>query len=615
MRRGIMLCFSGGTVTEAAVEAGCSRTTLVRQMNRCLHVDQNGALLGWFGLWPHARIKPYQRKATLPSASNSLAGTAGAFEAFLAFHPKIRVILVEAIRAKEVGQPQGTKRKARSVFRTFLRACKEPSEGLSNVDYPLCTKGKGRRAVERFVKSYLETHPSDVGPWYGRNAAKRNRTGTGLAGFLLATQPLDEVQIDAHHLDVVGVVVIPGPNGPQRIPVKRLWLCVAADKKTHTALGYSVATCVEPTAAMVEECIVCANTPWVPKNSRIATLTYLPCAGLPYGAIAGMPPCRPARITLDNAAQHFANRLVHSVRRSLGCSIEWGEIGAWWHNDVIERFFQTLETYGFHGVSSSMGTGPGDPSRNDPVGHAIRDCIEQSELIELVDVLVANYNATPSRGLGNQSPLQRMESQLNSISEPWLPRVAPPVTHATPRIGTNVEYLRVCGSLKKGRRPYVQCDQVEYTSQNLSQRYELIGTRIAVHVNEFDMRSMIAFEPATGRPLGELIARGGWAHTCHTRTDRRNVNSLRATGELQVDEGDDPIVEYMEHLTRKVLVERNQKRNQKISRTASLVSSLTETSGLPIPQVKEKNPTSLTLCAPGTPMRGIPQPNWSTVRR
>lgn len=601
-----------GSITEAAKEARCSSHELRRLLNRCLTLDAFGKPVGWYGLWPEARVKPYERTADLPTRKDAENRSSGAFTVLLRKFPTIVDCLNSAIGANEPDLPKGVRRKSRAVYQEFLRACKK--ENLGDNDYPLNTKDRGRRSVERYIKSRIESTPSTIDPWFGEDAADRNRLGGGKQSFEFATQPLDEVSYDAHHIDCLGVVIVPGPKGLQRVPVTRLWVGVLFDRYSASVLGYSIATCLEPTAAMVEEAFIMASTEWTPAQLRIPNLSYIQGAGLPYGTVPGMPACRPAKITLDNGSQHFSNRIINVLRKKLGCAMEYGSIGAWWHHSSIERFFETLENYGFHRLPSSTGTGPTDPLRRDPVGSAVRDAVEQWELMELAGVIFANYNAIPSRSLGNQSPLQLIANSLQFGDTPWLPRLAPPETLLSPKIGISVEFIFVRGSIKKGRAPYIQIDEVEYSSPDLSERYDLIDKRIAVHVDEWDMRQAKAFDAKTGDSLGCLLARGSWSLTKHSRADRKAVNSLRKSGEIIFDDAADPVICYLQHLARKALVESANNTSPKISKAGSMLARLTESTGLDVsclqttvlPRVASM-PTELPI--------GVPKPNWSSVRR
>lgn len=612
-KKAIQLGLEGGTVVEAAKEAGCTRAVLYRQLTKCLQLDENGKILGWYGIWPRGRHKPYERSAPQPTPQRAKHGSAGAFKAFLKLHPDIVLRLNAAIEGKESEMVKPSRLVSRVIYQMFLHVCRK-IEKIGEDEYPLNTKDKGRRSVERYIKSYKEAHPKTIEPWYGKEAASRSRLGNGKSLFEWGTQPLDEVSYDAHHFDVIGTLMVPGPKGLQPIPVTRLWVGVIVDKCSTAGLGYSVATCFEPSSLLLEEALISASTEWQPRSRRIPGISYLHGAGLPFGTIENMPPCRPARFTLDNAAQHFAHRVINGIRKKLGCAIEYGGIGSWWHHALVERFLKELENLGFHRLPSSTGTGPSDPLVSDPVAKAVQHKIEQRDLIELVDVIVANKNATPSRTLGNQSPLQIISNSLQSMPSPWLPRIAPPETAFFSKLGISIEFITVRGSIKKGRAPYVQINEVEYTSPELSVRYDLIGKRIAIHINEWDMRTAKCFDAKSGESLGTLIARGNWSQTKHSRSDRKAVNALRKSGELVLDNSSDPVVCYMQKLAQDALAEAKNKSKPKVSVSGSVLARLTESTGLDvqsqvIPEVR------VVPRAAGTKPGKIIQPNWSSVRR
>jgi hypothetical protein len=610
MQRGIRLGLKGGSASAAAREARCSRPVLERQLNRCLTLDATGAVIGWAALISRTRVATYRRKR--PVQPDQPGGAAGAFAAFLGLHPAIEAALQDAILDREQGQPAGTKRSRRKVFRAFLTACKK--NAVSDTDYPLNTQSKGRRSVYRYVEDYLASEPSKIGPWYGEDAAKRTRLGSGKTAFVFAMQPLDEAGADAHHTDCIGIIEVWGPAGPQRLPVKRLWIYAFVDEVSKAVLGYAYSTGDQPSGACLEEAIACATRPWAPRQLCIQAegVAYLPGAGLPYGTVAGLPPCRPALLKLDNAAQHYGLR-VGAARRQLGCVVEMGEVGAWWHNAVTERLFETLEQYGFHFVPSSMGTGPADPCRRDPVAKAVKNCILQEELIDLLDVLFANLNATPSRGLGNQSSLQVIANHLNSRRAPWLPRRAPPTTAFTPRLGVVVYRPTVRGALKTGRTPYVEFANGEYSSPELSGRCDLIGHKIVAHVDARDGRTAEAYE-LSGRLIGTLKVRRGWALTRHSLELRKAICALRNAGELIIDEAADPVQAYCRYLADKARSERRASR-QTISPAASRLHWACEQAGLSPTDFAV--PTQPASNAPSyeAPRLGLPCPIWSTLRR
>jgi hypothetical protein len=96
-----------------------------------------------------------------------------------------------------------------------------------------------------------------------------------------------------------------------------------------------------------------------------------------------------------------------------------------------------------------MGTGTQDPHRaSNPIIEATGKGIEWHELIELIDVLLANYNAKPHSSLGGVSPLESLRTSLAIRSCYWIPRIRPPHTANSPRIGVQILRRRIGGSVK-----------------------------------------------------------------------------------------------------------------------------------------------------------------------
>ena len=605
---GLMLYLRSGSRSAAAKAAGCSGTSLVRLLNRCVQVSADGCITGWAGLIAHRRVVAYTRRIPLPTGPRAgEGGGAGAFARLLTQHSDIRQLLDDAIdKGIGRGAVRGQLPSAKVIFALFKRWCEKH---LSSDDYPLNSKTKGRRSLERYVKEAIAARPRAKDTWFGQTAASGLRVGTGVKSFDFGQLPFDLVGLDAHKLHAVGIVVVNGPAGPQKVPIERLWIYTAVDVATRAILGYSVAIRTEPTAAHLEEALSSALTPWKPRDLRIAGMSYRRGAGLPCGSIEGLLSCRPVALRIDNAAQHFAHRIIHGVRRRLGCVVSWGPVGAWWANAITERVFGILELHGFQRLPSSMGSNALDPQRRDPVRQAIAHAIEWQELVDLVDVSVANYNAEPQRGLGQRSPLDVMRAYLDAEPPTLLPRVGVPPTVTAPALGISVENKFVRGTCKKGRivRPYVQVDGVRYSNPVLSSRFDLIGQSLVVHVQENDMREMGAFLN-DGNDIGALCALDrGWQKSPHNRDMRKQINRLVNDGQLLSD-SEDLVAMYLEYLSAKAHVEAKA-RPGKVSRTATVLAEAAHTSGLPLPT--GINPKLHEVVIPIRPsLANVPSPSW-----
>ena len=571
-----------GALAVAAEAGKCSKQSVIDKLNRCLTLDDEGRIAGWRGLLPYVRLSgACYRRRDLPAGPGAAKnGAAGAFEEFLRTHEDLRGRLHEAIRNGGSPKPKVRSRHPtfRSVFSEFKKACQ--AAGLTPDDYPLNSRSMGRRSVERYALSYIPTDPGSVETWFGADARDHMKLGTGKKRFPLAMAPLDLCGADAHEMHCYGVVIVPGPAGLQAVAIERIWIYPIIDFGSRCVLRYAVSIRTEISAETIEEALSACEAPWQRRELVVKGHEYKPGAGFPVGSIDGLAHCRPCALQIDNAAQHFANKLIQSARRALGCAVTFGPVSAWWRNGFTERFFKSLEMYGFQCQASSSGSNPSDVHKHEPVKNAIRHEITWEELLDLVDVLIANYNVTGHSALGGQVPLEVMRRGVSTHSATYLPRIPVPATAHIPALGVAVETRTIRGKAKGASMvpPYVQIDEVRYTCEALSSRWELIGQNIIVHIRECDMTVWGYLED--GQAFGQLACQDpGWAAHRHSRSMRKAVNALIRSGRLT---GGDPIEEYMAYLTRQTLAE-IKTAPTKVSHSATQLAEASRVTGLKVP--------------------------------
>lgn len=580
LARGVRQFLQSGNVAAAAREAGTGRKNMHRLLLRCLEPHPLGGIYGWTALLKGVRQKVYER--TAPEGGQN--GFSGSFDRLLTQHPTLKQDLDAFILpTKNDGELRVVRPSLDRVFHRFKLLCKQ--EGLTDAEYPFNTKSKARKSVERYAKALRDANPEvAVGYWYGDAAQKRLHLGRGKKGFEFARKPFDVGMLDAHKIDCQGTVIIPGPAGPQAVRINRIWIYVLQDVGSRAIASYAASIRVEPDSIAAEKAFTQAETEWVPREFTIEGLEYARGAGLPFGAVPGLPGCRFCIVRLDNAAAHYSHRIIEGVRRRLGCAVTFGQIAGWWRNSILERFFKTLEMYGFQRLASSTGNAPTDPLRPaDPVGEAIKHGITWEHLLEVLEVLIANYNATPTAPLGHRSPLEVIDQNVNGHAQFMLPRIAPPVSHLQPGPGITVERRLVRGSLKKGRRPYVEIEKDEYRGDHLATRFDLIDHPVIVHINEHDMRSCELFTE-DGISLGIVEASSSFRLTPHTREQKKMINALKNTGVLRVEYGCDAVAALHGHLVR-TAAEQAAESPRKGTRAATRAAQSASETGLPTSNV------------------------------
>lgn len=597
-----------GSLKAALAEAKCTKEVFYRQLNRCLmpsHIDGEG-IVGWVGLISQLRLKGYTRV-------NEGTGTAGKFQKWLREQDEWRRLLHRMILKGNGGKDIAARKPdVRGVTKNFIAAFTKPQKDTEKPkiplgQYPHDGGSNARRAIERYIKSFIAMSPQATAVWFGEDVAKSQHLGTGPQSFNLAAGPMDVLGTDAHTFDCIGIIILPGPAGPQRIPVDRIQLVVTLCQNKKVATGYSV--CIRPQieARHVEEAYLMGTTAWEPKTLTIDGLAYDEGAGFPCGSVEGITEINPASIRLDNAAQHYAKGIRTRLRRALGCAVIWGGVGHWWRNAVTERFFGSLERFGFQRLPPSMGDGTQDPNRaKNPVLEAVGRGIEWHELIQLADVLIANYNAKPHSSLGGVSPLDSLRTALSARHASWYPRMRAPHGANTPRIGVEILQRRIAGSVEDRVPPYVEVGEVRYTSEKLSPHYDWLGRAVHVHVPP-DMRTVEAYL-ATGEFIDVLqVMDKGWALSPHSLQVRQEINKLIRKGEMHVSSGGDPVVAYANHLSSKAVSAAAAQRTPHVSSEASAAADLQRTTGAQATQQRAQEAANRPRFSPGsTPGLALP---------
>lgn len=605
-----------GRLSVASQEACCSEALIIKQLNRCTTIAKDGLILGWAGLLEGLRIKDYRRTAPMPVAVMGAArGFSGCFSRFLEEHDDLRVALESLIlksgRKQETQEARITIKKLALKFRDLCR-----DHGIRENEYPLNTMSYARRSIGRYVECLVQQNASKgTRARYGVTAQRHLSVATGKSGIRLAWAPYDVAGLDAHEMHCIGCVIVPGPAGPQPVAIERLWIICVVDEISRAILGYSVGIRTEVSSATVEEALISVISPWRPRSLSIPGLNYQEGSGLPGGVIPALAGCFPAILKVDNAAPHFAKRIAESARKRLGCAVTWGSIGHWEHNAVTERLFKTLETYGFQRLPSTTGSNATDSIKDKPIAQATKLGITWEALLDLTDILVADYNATQNRGLGGQSPLQVLVNHLELADPLFLPRLLPPATVDQPDLGVVVETRYVRGNQRYGRRPYIEVDRVRYTSPVLARSFGLIGTQLRIHIREANMGTLSAYFES-GLELGELSAQGGWGKTEHTREMRKQIWALFDAGELTLAPGEDPVQALLRILSARAYRDALT-RPQSISRAATKLANAANVSGLPVPSPDPPPPDS-ELLADGRPLAHpipstIKSPVWKSV--
>src|SRR4051812_10516977 len=110
----------------------------------------------------------------------------------------------------------------------------------------------------------------------------------------------------------------------------------------------------------------------------------------------------------------------------------------------------------FKRLPSTTGSHPHNGRAEDAEGKAVRYKIRASGAEEMLDVYMAQHNATPHEGISWRTPIEFIRQFLESPEDHFLLRPLPQQARKDAYMFSLAHEVTVRGSLKNGRRPYIQ---------------------------------------------------------------------------------------------------------------------------------------------------------------
>lgn len=522
--------------------AGVTHKQFLKMLNRALSRHyQSGRILGWAGFLPGVLRKPYTRHADTSGAKPP--GLAGALALCFNRVPGLEKALVQRILKRSTGPHEVRVSKA-DLHKDFLRRC--TTAGLEADDWPFNTRFEGRRAIERFFeKVLLENYERGVRAQQGLDAASKLRTGTGRHSLIIPSMPYDLAEMDAHRLHLIGTVGIADPEGLIAwVPIERIQLLLIGDGKSTAALGYAAVIRRECNGNDMLDAGYSVIAPWRPRELCLSSLRYDEGGGLPSGVIPELAGCGFGILCLDNALSGLGKDMIETFAGRFGCALNWGSIGRWDCRPLIERIFCALEELGFVRAPSSTGSNANDPRRDNPGKAAVEARIHFQVILDLIDLQLARYNIAQSEGRFAQRRLNLLRQYVERPALGfWCPKL-PPTDGLHPELNISVHwgYVRGCK-----RRPYTKYERVTYTNTTLANSPELIGQRVARHVNRNNIRDLELFD-ALGTPLGAVRAAYPWSEHDHSLEMRKQINRRVDDGRIGAQHNQDYVKDALDQL-------------------------------------------------------------------
>lgn len=535
------------SLAEIRRRTGIHPEQLYRQLDRCLRKAEDGRIEGFRALIRNKHLKDYVRTAPVkPIKPKSKGGAAGAFRALLDRHPKIRTWLLRQakLRTKPLGDEiRKVKKKFSTIHKEFLEKCREAKIG--ETDWPFNRDHLGERTLQEFLRR-IETGsgeyendevPSEL-PKIAGTTEDRPLPASGVPQPVL---PFDAIQFDGHKIDLRLTLRFVDPFGLEFLfEITRIWILVALDVVSRAALGFQVVLATEydsdEVARALQSCFGSSNPP----QFTIPGLSVREGGGFPCDLFEAAKHPGWRWFQYDSARANLAEANLTRLSDIVGCFIHTGRLGQPDDRAFIERFFAYLGKFGFHQVPGTTGSKPSDEVRRlGEVGSDLSRLMTVEELLQVVYVLLADYNGESHSGLGGRTPIEALRYWLSKPGV--LIRALPAQKRRQLIFLQEARVVQVVGGTKKNRRrPHINFEGVRYTSDALESKPELIGKKVRIYFNIQDIRQLHAFFE-DGSELGILIASRSWRRTAHSLRLRKEILRLTRLGKLNFRDGDDAI--------------------------------------------------------------------------
>ncbi len=509
-KKAIDMYIDGRSVKEIYDKTGLRHNNISKFIDRCLQTDEKGGYKGYSSLLLYKRID---------SKSKNVAGR---FMKMLEEHPELKAY-IEGCWYGDKKYTLERNMSYNSLHKKFLKKCLEL--GISEFEYPFNTSNRGYVSLCKYVKELDKEKISKAATRENKdNMQKLMSTGYGERYTKNAIFPFSVVQIDGHIIDLMYNVEILNEDGTiDRKPATRAWLIAVIDVATRCVLGYSVSQEFNYNQYDVIEAFQNAIMPHKNPTITINGLRYPENGGYYQTAYPELSYALFDTVMLDNAKSHLAHNTVEKVVDQLKCSMNFGSVATPETRGIVERFFGTLETRGFHRLPATTGSNTTDLKRREPEKTAVKYDITYDQIIQLLDVLIAEYNNTPHGGLDNRTPLEVMKNRtFDSIMRPTI------ADDDMKKIVEKLNYItvtRVVRGGKNGKRAYINYEGAEYRGNELSATGIYLGKGITILVDPRDVSEVEAYSE-DGTYIGILRARGEFGTKSHSLKTRKNARKL-----------------------------------------------------------------------------------------
>tara|TARA_R110001599_G_scaffold64023_1_gene178350 strand:- start:49013 stop:50992 length:1980 start_codon:yes stop_codon:yes gene_type:complete len=577
---------NGESFSEIKKHAGIGEDEVQRIVKRCLILKNGGNIYGFYACIKGLRIKPYRRKSVVShEKGEGPGGCSGALTQIFERFPELELLVQELYFGKRSRTliPE-TRMPIVSIHNRFKLALR--SHGVTDNQWPFNTENCGYNAICSYCTELrlANAQPAALGR-SGFLASQRGAVGSGLSPLIPCLRPFSFVQLDFHKVDAATIIILRNEFGVElEVPLSRWHIGLAIEEFSGAVIGAYVVLERTPSGDSVLEVVESALRPEDYETDDPRVQLVIQGQALLNRLIPELAYQCFSVLKVDNGTSNIAHEVVNNIIDTVGCAVNYGQVGGWWRRQLIESIFGELTAKGLQRLPSSHGVGPGDCRVNDPNSQAIKFRILLSEVINVIYACIKLHNTKLTEKLQWSSPVQCIQAALSNPKSGLFIQPLPSDMQENMRLMQHIEEVTVRGSIEKNERPYFNLDRWRYTNQALANSFWLIGKKLLTYTDRRECRIVYATVIETGEQLG-LMVPGGWRARSQCSWRDRKMFNKAGFADRYSNDFHDPVEDWKEGKVKALQARpKSQKKKSssdalnlaRVSKTESAINKFTE---------------------------------------
>lgn len=496
LRKAIGAALNGTSFEKIKSQYGVSKKQIYTKAARSKLKHRDGNALGHRALLLNQHSDRPRNYKSQPSTSRTRPGE---FVRLLREKPNVQVVLENAILHGAVpGRTLKIPNMSNEILhRIFLQICL--SEGVAAPHFPFNNDLKGKKPLLRFASQVRQRAATK-----SALIAQEFKDEMERFGSKSSTLPYEKVEGDGYWLDINWKIAFPGAvkGTVIEIEIEKLWIFAIIEKKSTSALGYSICTSEAYNFSDVIRAASNSLCPWERREMAhaIKELQYNEGDCMPSGHDFLSFICFD-ELHLDNALSHLTATVATSIQRTTGATLVFGPRATPNARPSVEGTFGQLQRGAFDHWKKT--------GRSIPI----------ELVLDAIDLTFAAYNNCRAGG----STSMRWEILRDHVlqSPALIRRVRPQDRDAL--LKYDVFDTREVGLDKK--TPVIRWKDARYYGAGLVQHPSIVGELVGLWADSDDPREIECILMRDGTSLGELKIEPKWEQA-HRLASRAHLKKL-----------------------------------------------------------------------------------------